>query len=284
MKFFYFPNAYFAPLFVVTLAFAQQLPIEVFESTEITLRLSKSYYFSLLPGDIRQLLDKYESLPGNREQIDEAFKNNDSDTIEFLMPFIKGNHYREYELERNFYAHAFKPGNIHLAKLFLSYQKDPNEFMCWGHYPLPRAIEQGDPTIVELLLDAGAIPDARRIGLREWLNYYPLATAAKSGNVAIVQMLLDRGARPQWVPGFNRAIWYAVKGGHVEIVRLLLDAGDDYNMLITTGYFDGNALDVAQKEGHAQVATLLKTYGAKTQEGLASDKTIVRTAWEMVNQ
>lgn len=60
--------------------------------------------------------------------------------------------------------------------------------------PLNSAAAGAHETIVHLLLDRGADPDARMAG-----GYAPLHAAAHNGHVGIIRLLLERGADPHAV-------------------------------------------------------------------------------------
>jgi ankyrin repeat protein len=120
------------------------------------------------------------------------------------------------------------------------------------------AAEQGDLSVMEELVDAGAALDGRDAGKRRWpalmyalhadqaeaavallrwgadprvsddSGYSALMMAASRGGGLVVEELLARGADPaaELFLGFT-ALDYAIGYGHVEVVRLLLEAAPD---------------------------------------------------------
>src|SRR5262245_55701112 len=84
---------------------------------------------------------------------------------------------------------------------------------------LTMAIENGDASMVKVLLDLGHAPDLGGIAV-------PLAEASHQGNIAIVELLLTRGAKvdAQGDEGETALMW-AAAGGQVDIVKRLIAAG-----------------------------------------------------------
>jgi uncharacterized protein len=122
--------------------------------------------------------------------------------------------------------------------------------------PLNRAIESGNVTVVEMLLDAGANPN----GIGE-TGMTPVMIAAFFGNPEVVDLLIRRGAIADAIEGRHRntALLIAVRKGHIDVVKVLLSAGADPNK----GREWGNApLCRAQAAGQEEIATLLRRHHA----------------------
>jgi uncharacterized protein len=84
-----------------------------------------------------------------------------------------------------------------------------------------QAARRGNPAIVRLLLDRGAVH------LLEWLDQHTLlAEAARHGNVEVVQLLIERGADLHAIgkDGLTPLAW-AIAGGQNAIVEILKRAG-----------------------------------------------------------
>lgn len=95
-----------------------------------------------------------------------------------------------------------------------------------GQTALMIATGKGQKEIVALLLEAGADPNART--RRKMNNIYPLSAAVNSGDPALVQMLLDAGAVIDET-GRDKGDLFQRGAGDPEIVRLLATCGTDLN-------------------------------------------------------
>ena len=86
---------------------------------------------------------------------------------------------------------------------------------------LIHAAQQGNVSIVRMLLDSGSNPGQVKYG------YTALIYAAIEGNIDIVRMLLDTNeSKPGQVKYGDTALIYAAQYGHVDIVRMLLDTNE----------------------------------------------------------
>lgn len=96
-----------------------------------------------------------------------------------------------------------------------------------------------------------------------------LNMAAISGDSVYVQLLLDRGVDANAKGGhWGSALHAASYLGHTEVVRILIAEGAEPNMSVQDKhhYSENNvtALDYAISEGHQDIATLLVSHGAKS--------------------
>ncbi|MEZ5420503.1 MAG: ankyrin repeat domain-containing protein, partial [Vicinamibacterales bacterium] len=90
-----------------------------------------------------------------------------------------------------------------------------------GATALHWAVSADDATLVGLLLEAGATPDAAND-----LGVTPLHLASANGNVDLVGRLLDAGASPDpATPAGVTPLMYAARVGHAAIVRTLVGRG-----------------------------------------------------------
>ena len=88
----------------------------------------------------------------------------------------------------------------------------------FGKTPLHVAARNGDAEIVNLLLQDGALVNARNR-----FNRTPLQMAVFGGHRQVAQTLLDNGARRDLRNVFGRsALDYAVRNRDTEMVRLLI--------------------------------------------------------------
>ena len=117
---------------------------------------------------------------------------------------------------------AMSKGNTSIAEKLIKEGKagDLNVIIKGGKTPLINAIENGNATMVKLLLDADA--DANKPD--EYGT--PLTYAIEKSNIQIVQLLLDHQADPNTPDVFGRKpLELAVMHESEPMVRLLLSAG-----------------------------------------------------------
>ncbi|EWZ78238.1 hypothetical protein FOXG_14292 [Fusarium oxysporum f. sp. lycopersici 4287] len=101
-----------------------------------------------------------------------------------------------------------------------------------------------------------------------------LQAASFQGNPEIVQLLLDKGADVNAQGGYlGNALQAASYEGNLEVVQLLLDKGADVN---AQGGQYGNALQAASFDGNLEVVQLLNLNGAKIMSRKRSSSTDLR--------
>jgi len=93
------------------------------------------------------------------------------------------------------------------------------------------AAEADDVEGIEVLLRAGANPDAR-----DDLGFTALMTAATMNHASAVRALVSGGADPNVRHGGGlTALMFAAGRGHAEAVRALLDSGADPDVWLADG-------------------------------------------------
>lgn len=131
--------------------------------------------------------------------------------------------------------------------------------------PLHEAARLGLDTIVQLLLQRGAVPDVR-CTLRA--SCTPLQCAAEGGHVSVIHLLLDAGAAvmgPPSAAGNQSPLCLASERGHVEAVGVLLEA---HRAIAQSSNLEqsqtalGQSLHTAARQGNLEVVKQLLTAGA----------------------
>jgi ankyrin repeat protein len=122
-----------------------------------------------------------------------------------------------------------------------------------GLPPLALACTNGEPAMIELLLENGA--DAAAAPAGEPV----LMTASRTGNAGVVALLLARGADINVKDGLRgqTPLMWASAENHPAVVRLLLEKGADVQARSTAGF---TPLLFAAREGHLDVHASLFAY------------------------
>lgn len=144
---------------------------------------------------------------------------------------------------------------------------DPNARDGEGQMLLHRALENQDPEVTALLLDAGADPNAvARLGgpplMRViWLNSRRYSNPDPEIAIEMVRLLLAAGADPNRYGSGDTPLYSAASQGAAELVGLLLEAGADPNP--PTRRWETSPLAAATRSGHTEVIRLLEDAGAE---------------------
>ena len=131
----------------------------------------------------------------------------------------------------------------------------------WGrNTPLHYASENGQPLIVEFLLESGAAIDPR-----QRYAMTPLHFASKHGSARVVPILIKYGANVNAVTAsMETPLHFASEHGHLEIVTMLLENGANINARTEKVFFYGGStpLSLARDSGNKAVIEYLKSKGA----------------------
>eukprot|EP01045_Picozoa_sp_COSAG04_P024710 COSAG04_NODE_3128_length_3138_cov_1.575189_2_plen_183_part_00 len=126
----------------------------------------------------------------------------------------------------------------------------------YGKPAVVGAAEKGHTEVVEALLRLGSDPNAP-----DPLGRTALMQAAMEGQGGVVAALLEHGRADLDAVNKNgaTALMHAAKGGHAAIAAQLVEARADTTVRATGGPYPGkSALEIAQAQGHSEVAALLQ--------------------------
>jgi ankyrin repeat protein len=143
---------------------------------------------------------------------------------------------------------AVRHGDAATVKALLDKGADVNARGRYQMTPLFKAAERGDAGIVRLLLERGADVSVKDT----FYGATPLTWALDKSHVEVVRALIEKG-----VPGVEDVLGQGAGAGNVELVKIALAKGGLSADALS------NALGVATREKHAEVAELLKAAGAQ---------------------
>jgi ankyrin repeat protein len=147
-----------------------------------------------------------------------------------------------------------------------------------GGTPLLYALFRGESRAAQLLIDAGADPNATSRPARPFGGFTALIIVAFQGNDAMVDWLIAAGAivNGRTEEGYT-ALGAASKMGHRTVVRLLLAQGAEVDPTYDAGV---TPLMLASQEGRGTVVQLLLATGANPSLTDAEGKTALHHAVE----
>ncbi len=166
---------------------------------------------------------------------------------------------RERGIEYNgqAYAQAVASGDIEATRLFLQAGMDVDE-TPGDETALAMICSSSSPEMVRFLVDNGADPNGKST-----TGAIPICRAALSNSLETAEILLDAGANPNAAfnePNFvedgqRTALMLASSRGHLEMARLLVERGAQVD---TSNEEGETALSLAIKNGHAEIQELLE--------------------------
>ncbi|KAL6825610.1 ankyrin repeat-containing domain protein [Trichoderma sp. SZMC 28015] len=143
-------------------------------------------------------------------------------------------------------------------RISLKFQKYVNQKNKHNMTPLMLAAEEGQHSVVHLLLENGADVNVKSED-SVW-GWTALELAATRGHLSVVQLLLANGADPE-LPGNAVALGGAAANGHTDIVQLLITKGAVVNLaIVRRGIY--TPLSLAAGNGHEATVRLLLANGA----------------------
>jgi Ankyrin repeats (3 copies) len=143
---------------------------------------------------------------------------------------------------------AARKSNVEAVKTLLAKGADVNAKTEYGATPLFFACDRGNIEIVKLLLDAGADVNITD----RFYKSSPVFWAVIKDHGAIAKLLLEKGARTKETVMFS-----AVNQGKKNVVKSVLELGG-----VTPENLSAY-LAAAEKNGHQEIAEMLKNAGAK---------------------
>ncbi len=154
-------------------------------------------------------------------------------------------------------ANAAMQGNKAAVRTLLQQKADVNSPQIDGTTALHWAVNADDVELTELLIRAGA-----RVSAANKAGATPLLLATINGNATIIERLIAAGADPNaaLTKSADTAIMMASRTGKVEAVKVLLNRGAQVNAKETWG--GTTALMWAVSERHPDVVKLLIDSGA----------------------
>ncbi|KAL2833213.1 ankyrin repeat-containing domain protein [Aspergillus pseudoustus] len=160
---------------------------------------------------------------------------------------------------------ALHRGNPAIVQSLLKYSVDPEIKSTQGDTALIQACKQGHHAVAEVLLNAGADPNAET---QHANNSYPhartaLCIACYKGNANLVRILLTHGANVHGAPQPGQTpLGIAATRGHAEILCLLLAHGAGVNSITGPPHLHYTALLNASRACHSRIVELLLAHGA----------------------
>lgn len=238
----------------------------VYEYVETTLEWDykdrNAYYFSLLPYDIQDKVEKFlrynwlSKYPQHDVEICQAEGIYKKRLLSFLAKFY-------HLLPKGWwiFSEAFKNGEINAIKAYIA---NANIYNMSGNLPLEMSIEHNQIEAVRLLLNAGMDPNHEgKPGFP--CDLFPLQIAAKSGHAQICHLLIHAGAQVDITNGRNLTpLGIAAAQGHEEVVQLFLESGAEINKVLGWKW---SALSLAAHGQHWNMVKFLVSKGADVNMG-----------------
>lgn len=156
---------------------------------------------------------------------------------------------------------AAKSGDLALLRKLLDQEHDQSLLYSkdeQGKTPLHWAVGRGQLEIVKVLLDDYHV----KVDVVNENEGTPLHVAASQAQPKAASMLLDRGAMvnaraKDGATPLHFACFKGRKQGHIEVARLLLQNGADVNAKMDNG---ATPLSLATSRGNTEILNLIKRY------------------------
>lgn len=158
--------------------------------------------------------------------------------------------------------HAEMTGDLKTVESLLAAGVSADTLDRLGATPLSVAMISGQPSIVDLLLEWHADPNALMTGANP-RSQTPLQYAAEKGNLRVAKSLIAAGARVNEARGSGRTPLHFALMNHLDMARLLIEKGADVNVRDSEG---ASPLDDAAWNGNLDAAAILIAHGARLNE------------------
>jgi ankyrin repeat protein len=157
---------------------------------------------------------------------------------------------------------AVEKNDVEIAQLLIRAGARPNARTRYGATPLTMASLNGNAGLIEMLLEAGA--DANTATAE---GETVLMTAARTGIAPAVKVLLDHGANPNLRESYRgqSALMWAASEGHLQAVETLIRGGADIKSRSSQGW---TALLFAARDGRMDIVRTLLDAGADPNDSL----------------
>ncbi|OLP83774.1 Ankyrin-2 [Symbiodinium microadriaticum] len=167
---------------------------------------------------------------------------------------------------------AAEAGNADLARLLIQARAAINGGRC-DKTPLQLACQNGQPTVLAVLVEAGAdINAANRCGKT------PLQLACAGGHYQCVYNLLFAAADVNHTANSGRTpLQLACEFGHIDVIKLLIRAGADIRK---KGIHGGTPLQITCEKGYLEAVRLLIRAGADINAASRYSRTALQLACE----
>ena len=160
---------------------------------------------------------------------------------------------------------AAQSGHVNVVNLLLQAGALPNEARADGTTPLLISSQTGNSSVVASLLAGSADPNRKNAA-----GLTPLLVAVNCNDLLTVNALLASGANPNEVDAFQQTpLLRAAKMGYTEVLHAIMQAGADIQYKDTSGM---DARAVAEHNNHTYTTTVIDSFinfggAAATQSG-----------------
>lgn len=181
-----------------------------------------------------------------------AIRNNSIDVVKYLLN--NGVNLYDKSSMPPIYD-AVIANNVEIVKMILEKMVKDKGKINFNNLTIDEASKIGNPSIIKLLIDAGANVNEK------YISKIPLHVASENGKLDVVEILADK------VKDINignddktTSLMFASKNGHLNVVKFLIQKGAKVNL---TDKYNKTALKYALYNNHVKVAEYLLSKGAK---------------------